>query len=155
MGFHSFPENDLLPIPTSRFFPPLGPDPDRQVPFVRLRRRVRHARGLRGTHDPPGQPGRRRDEPVQVGHVRVHAPVLLKVQELGGQVRKTNLAFSPQKSTLSNYIGFCSLSQEELYQRRRGRGDRLRLRSPGGGAPLRHGGGLVVLEEQAQLAGKS
>ncbi len=154
-GFLTSPENDFVPIPTSSFFPPQGPDPDRQVPFVRLRRRLRHARRLRGTHDPPWQPGRRRDEPVQVGHVRVHAPVLLKVQELGGQVRKQIDIFPKKKVKLLLYIGFFSLSKEELYQRRRGRGDRLRLRGPGGGAPLRHGGGLVVLEEQAQLAGKS
>ncbi len=110
-GFLTSPENDFVPIPTSRFYPPPGPDPDRQVPFVRLRRRVRHARRLRGTHDPPGQPGRRRDEPVQVGHVRVHAPVLLKVQELGGQVRKQIDIFS-QKSKATTVHRFF------LFQRR-------------------------------------
>ena len=52
---------------------------------MRLRRGLWYARGLRGTHDTPWLTGGSRDVTVQVSHLRVHPPMLLKVQKLGGQ----------------------------------------------------------------------
>ena len=47
------------------------PDADRQVLVLCIRGGCRHARGLRGTHDPPGQPRSRGHLSVQIRNVHL------------------------------------------------------------------------------------